>query len=143
VTIAYAGGQQWPTDYIIDWAKVTNLQGVVQVVDGLWTFDANGVRPAAMGYDRVLALGDIAWDSYEAVLTIGIHDLSNIPTDGAIWLGMQWGGHTDNPFGGQPHGGYILYPGRHLHVQRRRHPAPVRVLRQRGQSPRRPGVADH
>ena len=107
ITIIYAGPQHWPTDYSIQWSHVTDLQEVVQIVDGLWTFDANGVRPAAMGYDRVLALGDIAWDSYEVALTIAIHDLSNIPTGGAIWLGMQWGGHTDNPFGGQPHGGYI------------------------------------
>jgi hypothetical protein len=27
VTVAYAGGQQWPTDYIIDWAKVTDPPG--------------------------------------------------------------------------------------------------------------------
>ena len=109
VTIAYENGQQWPTDYSIDWARVTNLQDVVQVVDGLWAFDANGVRPALPGYDRVLALGDIAWDSYEAALTIAVHDLSvpDAPAGAAIWLGMQWGGHTDNPFGGQPHGGYI------------------------------------
>ena len=107
VTVDYEGGRQWPADYSIDWAKVTDLQEVVQVVDGRWMFDADGVRPATMGYDRVLALGDVAWDSYEVRLTLAVHDLSNVPTGGAIWLGMQWGGHTDNPFGGQPHGGYI------------------------------------
>jgi hypothetical protein len=109
VTIAYEGGQRWPTDYSIDWARVTDLQDVVQVVDGLWTFDADGARPALPGYDRVLALGDVVWDSYEVALTIAVHDLSvpNAPVGAAIWLGMQWGGHTDNPFGGQPHGGYI------------------------------------
>jgi hypothetical protein len=109
VTIDYEGGQQWPTDYSLDWAGVTDLQEVVQVVDGLWTFDADGVRPALPGYDRVLALGDATWDSYEVALTIAVHDLSvpNAPVGAAIWLGMQWGGHTDNPFGGQPHGGYI------------------------------------
>jgi hypothetical protein len=109
VTIAYEGGQQWPTDYSIDWARVTDLQDVVQVVDGLWTFDADGARPALPGYDRVLALGDVVWGNYEVALTIAVHDLSvpNAPVGAAIWLGMQWGGHTDNPFGGQPHGGYI------------------------------------
>jgi hypothetical protein len=108
VTIAYEDGRQWPTDYSIDWARVTDLQQVVQVVDGLWAFDADGVRPALPGYDRVLALGDV-WDSYEVRLTIAVHDLSvpDAPAGAAIWLGMQWGGHTDNPFGGQPHGGYI------------------------------------
>jgi hypothetical protein len=59
------------------------------------------------GYDRVLALGETTWDSYEVGLTLATHDLSNAATGGAIWFGMQWGGHTDNPFGGQPHGGYI------------------------------------
>jgi hypothetical protein len=107
VTIDYQDGQQWPADYGIDWASVTDLQEVVQVVDGLWAFDDDGVRPALMGYDRVLALGDVVWDSYEVALTFEPHDLSNAPTGGAIRFGMQWGGHTDDPFGGQPHGGYI------------------------------------
>jgi hypothetical protein len=107
VTIDYQGGQEFPTDYSIDWAQVTDLQEVVQVVDGLWTFDADGVRPALPGYDRVLALGETTWDSYEVALTLETHDLSSAATGGAVWFGMQWGGHTDNPFGGQPLGGYI------------------------------------
>ena len=107
VTIDYEGGRDWPTDYGIDWAQVTDLQDVVQVVDGLWTFDADGVRPALPGYDRVLAVGETTWDSYEVGLTLATHDLSSAATGGAVWFGMQWGGHTDNPFGGQPLGGYI------------------------------------
>ena len=108
VTIAYEGGQDWPTNYDVDWARVTDLQDAVQVVDGLWTFDADGVRPALPGYDRVLAVGDADWDSYEVSLTLATHDLSSTPSGGAIWFGMQWGGHTDDPIAGaQPHAGYI------------------------------------
>jgi hypothetical protein len=110
VTIAYEGGQQWPREYSIDWATVTNLQDVVQVVDGHWSHDANGVRPASVGYDRLLVLGDRSWDSYEVELSFTTHDLSATTEPGlfgAIWLGMQWGGHTTDPLGGQPLGGYI------------------------------------
>jgi RTX calcium-binding nonapeptide repeat (4 copies) len=107
VTVDYEGGHHWPTSYSIDWAKVTDLQDVVQVVDGLWAFDASGARPAAQGYDRVLTFGDAAWDNYEIGFTFTPHDLSNVATGGAIWFGMQWGGHTDNPFGGSPHLGYV------------------------------------
>ncbi len=107
IAIDYEGGHQWPTSYSIDWAKVTDLQDVVQVVDGLWSFDASGARPAVEGYDRVLTFGDTAWDNYAVRFSFTPHDLSNVATGGAIWFGMQWGGHTDNPFGGSPHVGYV------------------------------------
>ncbi len=77
------------------------------MVDGLWSFDASGARPAVPGYDRVLTFGDAAWDNYEARFSFAPHDLSKVATGGAIWFGMQWGGHTDNPFGGSPHVGYV------------------------------------
>ncbi len=113
VTIDYEGGHHWPTAYSIDWAHVTNLQDAVQVVDGLWSFDASGVRPAVQGYDRVLAIGDSSWDSYEVQLSITMHDLHTVDPRGRdggdILLGLQWNGHTSSPVGGDvsPHQGWI------------------------------------
>ncbi len=113
VTIDYEGGHHWPTTYSIDWSHVTHLQDVVQVVDGLWSFDASGVRPAVQGYDRVLAIGDLSWDSYELRLSIAMHDLHTVDPrhrdGGGILLGLQWNGHTSSPVGGDiaPHLGWI------------------------------------
>ncbi len=113
VSIDYEGGQHWPAAYSIDWSHVTNLQDVVQVVEGLWSFDASGVRPAEQGYDRVLAIGDLSWDSYEARFSIAMHDLHTVDPrgrdGGGILLGLQWNGHTSDPVGGNasPHLGWI------------------------------------
>jgi hypothetical protein len=112
VTIDYEGGDLWRTAYIIDWEAVASLQDVVQVVDGLWSFDTSGVRPALQGYDRLLAIGDQSWDSYEVSLAITTHDLTTVDPrgrdGGAFAVGMLWDGHTDNPVAGfQPHAGWI------------------------------------
>jgi hypothetical protein len=112
VTIAYEGGNLWPKDYSIDWEAVADLQGVVQVVEGRWSFDASGVHPAVQGYDRLLAIGDRSWDSYEISLTITIHDLTTVDPrgrdGGAFAVAMLWDGHTDDPVAGfQPRAGWI------------------------------------
>jgi len=106
VTIDYEGGKTWPANYSIDWAQVSDLQDVVQVVDGKWSFDENGVRPEIPGYDRILAIGDRAWDSYQVELSIQMNSLDSVVSGrrAAIWLGMQWNGHTDDPERGDPDG---------------------------------------
>ncbi len=109
LTIAYEAGESWAADYAIDWQTVTDLQDVVQVVDGHWGFDQNGVRPIEQGYDRLLAIGDDTWDFYEASLTVDLHDITttNQQHGSAFAFGMLWGGHTDEPVGGQtPHIGW-------------------------------------
>jgi hypothetical protein len=111
VTIRYEAGRIWPTDYTIDWGSVTDLQDVVQVVDGTWTWDDAGVRPADPGYDRLLVVGDRGWDNYELTTTVTIHDLENEDPrgrdGGAFAIGLLWGGHTDDPVPGlQPKSGW-------------------------------------
>ena len=102
---------------------MTNLQDVVQVVDGLWAFDASGVRPAVQGYDRVLALGDAAWDSYELELSIAMHDPHTVDPRGrdrrrqscSACSGMAT---PRSVGGGSPHDGWI--PSAAFLLQRRR-----------------------
>ena len=108
VTIEYEAGQSWPQTYAIKWSEVTNLQDVVQVVDGNWAFGDQGVRPAEPGYDRLLVMGDADWDSYTVRTTFVVKSWDS-PVEGrALWFGSQWGGHTDNPEAGEiPHVGYI------------------------------------
>lgn len=101
VTVQYEAGNDWSPDYAIDWETVTDLRDVVQVVDGTWSWDADGVRPVDLGYDRLLVLGDQSWDNYELNLTITPEDLENADPrgrdGGAFAIGMLWGGHTDEP----------------------------------------------
>ncbi len=109
VVIDYESGHEWAQTFTIDWASVTDIQDVVQVVDGLWSVSADGVRTAAPGYDRAIAIGDQTWDNYEVNLTLTIHDMAaGTPRDGAgLGFGMLWNGHTDDPLSGwQPLSGY-------------------------------------
>ncbi|HEX9859108.1 MAG TPA: cadherin-like domain-containing protein, partial [Paracoccaceae bacterium] len=111
VVIGYESGNVWAPNYSIDWATASNIQDVVQVVDGTWAFDADGARPVDLGYDRLLVLGDRNWDNYELNLTITMHDLDNVDPrgrdGGALAIGMLWGGHTDQPISNwQPKSGW-------------------------------------
>ncbi|MCB9947198.1 MAG: tandem-95 repeat protein [Rhodospirillaceae bacterium] len=109
VTIVYESNKEWAKNYTIDWSTVTDIQDVVQVVDGQWVITEDGIRTAAPGYDRVLALGDQTWDNYEVNLTLTIHTMGDgTVRDGAgLGVGMLWDGHTDSPIKGwQPLSGW-------------------------------------
>lgn len=101
VTVEYEAGRIWPKDYSIDWGAVTDIQDVVQVVDGTWEWDEAGARPVDLGYDRLLVLGDRHWDNYQMTTTVTLHDTDNEDPrgrdGGAFAVGVLWGGHTDDP----------------------------------------------
>lgn len=93
----------WALPYTIDWSKVTDAQDVLQIVDGKWSWDSSGIRPAEVGYDRVLAVGDMSWTDYEATIPITVHGINPNAYDasqgGGAGFGimLRWLGHTDNP----------------------------------------------
>jgi len=101
-----ARGRAWPLPYQVNFATVTNLQEVVQVVDGHWQRRADGVRTVHPFYDRVLALGDRSWTNYEALVRLTIHGFTppqrGPPTYDVTHFGVAlcWRGHT--PDGRQP-----------------------------------------
>jgi hypothetical protein len=103
VIIDYEAGRQWPADYSIDWATVSDPQDVLQVVDGLWTSGPNGIHPQIPGYDRLLALGDQSWDNYEVTLSVTMNDIGTFDPHGVggFGFGMLWNGHTDGSVPGQ------------------------------------------
>jgi hypothetical protein len=100
--------ERWPLPYAIDWEDVARVGEVVQVVDGLWIWDDDGVRPHPrhVGYDRVLAVGDVEWTDYEVESSITVNTIDEIigPESGAPGLGvnLRWQGHTDEPVGCPP-----------------------------------------
>jgi hypothetical protein len=97
VTIEYTADQRWPQPYSIDWQAVDNIQDVAQVVDGLWTVGADGLRPVSSGYDRLVAIGDMSWSDYEVTVPVTIHTATPLfepPSNGAnIFVVMRWQGH--------------------------------------------------
>ncbi len=73
VTVNYTARNKWSLPYSVNWSEVKNIQDVVQVVDGKWKLESNGVRTVVPFYDRVLAVGDITWQNYEVTVETVIH----------------------------------------------------------------------
>ena len=73
----------------------------MQVIDGQWEIDANGLHPVTQGYDRVFAIGDKSWDNYEINMQITMNDLHTVDPAGHAGGGFGptpfWNGHTDDP----------------------------------------------
>ncbi len=105
-----------PLPYTIDWSKVRNAQEVVQIVDGKWSWDSNGIHPIEPGYDRVVAVGDMSWTDYEVTIPLIVHSIdktgySTKESGGAgFGINLRWLGHTDDPYQcdwpAQPHCGW-------------------------------------
>lgn len=114
VTVSYEENR-WPLPYSIDWKTITDMQYAVQIVDGRWIIDEDGIRthPAYVGYDRVIAIGDMSWKDYEVTVPITVHKIDTTAYDSQISIGpgfgvnMRWMGHTNSPVVcSQPHCGW-------------------------------------
>ena len=111
ININYTPNVVWPDNYEIKWDTVTNIQNVAQVIDGKWEITPNGLRVLEPGYDRLVGIGDVSWDDYEASFPVTIHKLDspgrysgNTLNVGAL---IRWTGHTDVPVSGwQPKSGF-------------------------------------
>lgn len=105
IRIDFTPGVSWPTSYGVDWSTATDIQDVAQVVDGRWAIEDDPefpgekvVRTAELGYDRVLAFGDIQWENYEVEFQMranaldpdGFTESSNSHAFGII---LRWVGH--------------------------------------------------
>ncbi|MFC1648708.1 malectin domain-containing carbohydrate-binding protein [Nanoarchaeota archaeon] len=100
VSFEYSQGNTWTLPYSINWSTVTDIQDVAQVSDGLWELTADGVRTVEIGYDRMIAIGDISWTNYEVTVPITYHDVyfNDVYTMGGILT--RWHGNTED--GKQP-----------------------------------------
>jgi len=97
VFIDYSCNNVWPEDYAINWSKEANIQDVAQVVDGLWTKETNDIHPAIIGYDRLIAIGDMTWTDYEVTVPITINTPldPSAPSGGPNFgISMRWQGHN-------------------------------------------------
>jgi hypothetical protein len=112
ITVDYVGDRTWPIPYTVDWGQAQAIQEVAQVVDGPWELVGDGVRPTSISYDRLVAIGDVNWTSYEVVVPLTVHSVdaggfafpSMAPGLGLL---VHWTGHTDDPVAGwQPKSGW-------------------------------------
>jgi hypothetical protein len=117
VVVNYSRGNTWPRDYTINWSTATSIQDVAQIVDGLWSFSAAGVRTVSTGYDRFIAVGEGTWDDYEVTVPVTIHRFDSSgyapPSNGGgVGFALRWPGHSDSPpslAGRQPKTGYLPF----------------------------------
>lgn len=66
-------GNTWPLPYTVDWTKVRSISDAVQVVDGRWKLEKDGIRTMDPNYDRAIALGDRTWTDYNVTVAVTFH----------------------------------------------------------------------
>jgi len=107
VTVDYFPDRQWPQSYIADWGSTTNLQDLAQVIDGKWALQNGTLKPVVFDYDRLVAMGDQQWTSYEVSVPITVHAIDmggfSAPSNGpGIGMILRWPGHYSDAAGEQP-----------------------------------------
>ncbi len=110
VTVSYTSSKTAPMPLTIDWSSFSSIQQAAQVVDGDWRIQNGAVRTTEVGYDRLIALGEMNWTDYEITVPITIHSIDSSgfdsPSNGpAIGIVARWQGHYDWN-GSQPSYGY-------------------------------------
>jgi hypothetical protein len=98
--------------YSTDWSDAARIGDQGQIVDGRWQLDGDTIRPLEMGYDRVVAVGDMSMHDYEVTVSVKVNGLG--PGNGSYLSGsslpgiaLNWRGHTQVR-DEQP--GYYYYP---------------------------------
>ena len=86
----------------LDFARCDRIDRYGQVVDGRWRLEADGLRTAEIGYDRIIAFGDRAWTDYNVRLTFTVHRYSDdplaymLPSCGSlVGFIIRWTGHVN------------------------------------------------
>jgi hypothetical protein len=112
ITVNYTAGTVWPLPTQVDWSAANEIGDVAQIVDGRWSIVGGELRNDLDRYDRLVAIGDLAWTDYEITLPITVHSIDPSGFGGVngspgVGVFLRWSGHFDwNGF--QPTYGY--YP---------------------------------
>jgi hypothetical protein len=100
ITINFDNQNTWPSAYTINWSTAPSIPAVAQIVDGLWNIEGNTVRTVEPGFDRLIAIGDIAWTDYEVTVPVTVHWIDEdytLPADAPnVGLICRWQGHTED-----------------------------------------------
>lgn len=100
VDVDYDNSVSWPGSYTVDWDSAAELQDVCQVVDGSWGVQGGRVITLEIGYDRLLALGEVTHADYTVTVPVTVHSVNlnrftAISGGPLVGLGLRWEGHTD------------------------------------------------
>ncbi len=86
----------------IRWSDASSVLAVAHVIDGHWTLTTGGLRTVEIGYDRLVALGDVDWRDVAVTVPITIHRYNDLPaayrwpSHGAgVGVLLRWQGHSD------------------------------------------------
>ena len=102
----------------VRWPEGGLSLGRAQIVDGLWERQGRYITTREPGYDRLIAIGDVAWRDYEVTVPVVVHGINPAAYETAsvhtgVGLVMRWKGHSRwNPDGratGQPRHGPVPY----------------------------------
>ena len=95
VEVEYIDDVVAPPTYDIDWSMVSDVSEVAQIVDGKWSLGSDGVRTVETGYDRLIAIGDLQWTNYEALVEFTLNAPVDLARGPLVGLAMRWTGHFD------------------------------------------------
>lgn len=100
VTVNNTTGQVWPANKGVNWSAATEIHDVAQPVDGQWQIENGKLRTvtSAIGYDRMVALGDMGWTNYEVTVPFTAFSIDpegfKFPSSGpGIGLITRWPGY--------------------------------------------------
>jgi uncharacterized repeat protein (TIGR02543 family) len=97
VTVDYTPGVQSSLPYNALFQSAGGVNECGHIVDGRWyVVSGQGVRvdSSATGYDRLIVIGDRAWETnYEVLLPFTIH-ASSLGGPAGVGLGIGWQGHV-------------------------------------------------
>jgi len=101
VTVQWTDGVTPAPSFATNWAGASSVTDQAQPVDGHWQLVPGGVRSSDVGYDRLLALGDLGWVDYDLTTTVTVHQIDAAgaaanPNSGspALWFIPGWQGHS-------------------------------------------------
>ncbi|MCB0991199.1 MAG: hypothetical protein KDB16_09495, partial [Acidimicrobiales bacterium] len=97
---------------VVDWTQLGSIDEAAHVVDGKWRITNDGIRTAEPGYDRIVSIGHITWESYEVLTSFTVHGITpdhlDQPSNGAgVGIAAHWTGHSSNPDGNNPLVGFL------------------------------------
>lgn len=95
----------------VSWEDENSLGDRAQVVDGRWERNGRFVTTREVGYDRLIAIGDVRWRDYDVAVPVVVHGLEarafewpSVHT--GVGLVLRWKGHSrwspDDRATGQP-----------------------------------------
>jgi regulation of enolase protein 1 (concanavalin A-like superfamily) len=107
ISFTYTKGSVWPENYTADWSSSSRIFDTAQVVDGKWAIEDGKLVVKEVGYDRLVAIGEMehpegaptVWTDYEVTVPITVKAIDDAGFEGvsggpAVGFFMRWQGHS-------------------------------------------------